>query len=96
MSLAAERFESETANSGDYASARNAALHAGMIPTMNMLFAVGLVALPGVMTGQILSGVPPLVAVRYQMVIMCLVLSAAGISTAIYLVLMRARGSGGG
>ncbi len=87
--LAAERFESESANGGDYETVRNTALHAGMIPTVNMLFAVGLVSLPGVMTGQILSGVSPLIATRYQMVIMCLVLGAAGISTALYLALMR-------
>ena len=65
-----------------------------MIPTINMLFAVGLVSLPGLMTGQILSGVPPLVAARYQFVVMCLVLGAAGISTALYLTFMRSRASG--
>ena len=89
VSLAAERFESETARGGDYETVRNTALHAAMIPMINMLLAVGLVSLPGVMTGQILSGVPPLIAVRYQLVILCLVLGAAGISTAIYLALMR-------
>ncbi len=87
--LAAERFESENEKGSDYATIRNVALQAAMIPTVNMLLAVGLVALPGVMTGQILSGVPPLIAVRYQMMIMCLVLGAAGISTACYLLLMR-------
>ena len=87
--LAAERFESEIRKGGSYEAIRNTSLQASMIPTINMLLAVGLVALPGVMTGQILSGVPPLVAVRYQVVIMCLVLGAAGISTALYLVLMR-------
>ncbi len=92
--LAAERFESETEKGGAYETTRNVALQAAMIPTVNMLFAVGLVSLPGVMTGQILSGVPPLVAVRYQMVIMCLVLGAAGISTAFYLMLMRAPTAG--
>ena len=89
VSLAAERFESETATGRDYEAARNTAFHASMIPTINMLFAVGLVSLPGVMSGQILSGVSPLVAVRYQMVIMCLVLGASGISVAVYLALMR-------
>ncbi len=87
--LAAERFESEAPSGERYEKIRNAALQAAMIPTVNSLFAVGLVSLPGVMTGQILSGVSPLVAVRYQIMIMCLLLGAAGVSTAIYLALMR-------
>ena len=87
--LAAERFESEIANDVAYESARGAALQAAMIPTVNMLFAVGLVSLPGVMTGQILSGVSPLIAVRYQMMILCLVLGATGIASACYLMLMH-------
>ena len=56
-----------------------------MLPQINSLLAVGLVSLPGMMTGQILSGVSPLIAVRYQIVVMCMVLGSAGISTALYL-----------
>ena len=55
----------------------------------NHLFAVGLVSLPGMMTGQILSGVSPLIAVRYQIVVMCMIFGSAGISAAFYLWLMR-------
>ena len=87
--LAAERLESERAKGEDYERARNIAFHAAMIPAINMLLAVGLVSLPGVMTGQILSGVSPLIAVRYQIMIMCLVFGSAGISTMLYLLLMR-------
>jgi len=43
---------------------------AALIPTINALMMVGLVQLPGVMTGQILAGADPLVAVRYQIMIM--------------------------
>jgi putative ABC transport system permease protein len=50
---------------------------------------VGLVSLPGMMTGQILSGVDPLVAVRYQMMVMLMILGSAGISVAIYLLLLK-------
>lgn len=46
-----------------------AALRAAMIPTVNGMMTVGLVQLPGMMTGQILAGSSPLVAIRYQMVI---------------------------
>jgi len=62
-----------------------------MIPVINSMFAVGLVALPGMMTGQILSGVSPLIAVRYQIVVMCMLFAASGICAAIYLVLVSRR-----
>ena len=41
------------------------------------------------MTGQILAGTSPLIAVRYQIVVMCMVFSSAGISTALFLWLIR-------
>ena len=50
------------------------------------LLAVGLVSLPGMMTGQILSGVDPLIASRYQIVVMCMIFGSSGISAACYLV----------
>ena len=56
----------------------------GMIPVINSLFAVGLVALPGMMTGQILSGVSPLIAVRYQIMVMCMMFGGAGLSAAVF------------
>jgi len=43
------------------------------------------------MTGQILSGVSPLVAAKYQIVIMCMVFGASGFSAALYLGLAKAR-----
>ena len=58
------------------------------IPVLNLLISfvpVVLVALPGMMTGQILSGVSPLIAVRYQITVMCMMFGGAGISTACYL-----------
>ena len=41
------------------------------------------------MTGQILSGVDPLIAVRYQIMVMLMILGSAGISVAIYLLLLK-------
>lgn len=87
VSLSAERFESEIERGCSFLEARRTALQAGLIPITNSLFAVGLVSLPGMMTGQILSGVSPLIAVRYQIVVMCMVFAAAGISSAVYLTL---------
>jgi putative ABC transport system permease protein len=87
VSLAAERFESERGGGVDVALARRTALDAALIPQINGLLAVGLVSLPGMMTGQILSGVEPLVAVRYQIMVMCMVFGAGGLGAAVYLAL---------
>ena len=87
VSLGAERLESELARATGYRDARRLAYQASLIPLLNSLLAVGLVSLPGMMTGQILSGVDPLIAVRYQIMVMCMLTGASGISTAIYLAL---------
>ncbi|TDJ09968.1 MAG: ABC transporter permease [Gammaproteobacteria bacterium] len=89
VSLAAERFEAERDREVGYAEARSAALQASLIPIINTLFAVGLVSLPGMMTGQILSGVSPFIAARYQIVVMCMIFGSAGMSSAIYLALAK-------
>lgn len=57
-----------------------AALRSALTPTINGLVTVGLVALPGMMTGQILSGVAPPQAVRYQIVIMYQLVAVAAVS----------------
>lgn len=89
LSLAIERFEKEYARSDNFFEARKIAFKACMIPQINALLAVGLVALPGMMTGQILSGIDPLIAVRYQIMIMTMILSSAGISTIVYFLLKK-------
>jgi putative ABC transport system permease protein len=85
VAIAAERFQNEII-SKSYEDARFFAFKAAMIPQVNALLAVGLVSLPGMMTGQILSGISPLVAVRYQIVVMAMVLGSAGISTILFLI----------
>lgn len=47
-----------------------AALRSGMLPTIDQTKVVGLVALPGAMTGMILAGAGPLEAIRLQLVVM--------------------------
>jgi putative ABC transport system permease protein len=89
VSLAAERLAAEMKRDVPYEEARGIALNAALIPITNSLFAVGLVSLPGMMTGQILSGVSPLIAARYQIMVMCMMFGSAGISTACFLVLAR-------
>lgn len=87
VSLAAERLQAELERSVPYERARGIALRTALIPILNSLFAVGLVSLPGMMTGQILSGVSPLIAVRYQIMVMCMIFGAAGLSSALFFVL---------
>ena len=55
------------------------AIRAGMTPTINSLMVVGLVSLPGMMTGQILGGADPREAVRYQIVVMLMISAAVAI-----------------
>jgi len=85
VSLSAERFEAESQRGLPYEKARTIALKASLIPMINWMFAVGLVSLPGMMTGQILSGISPLIAVRYQIMVMCMVFGSSVISAAIFL-----------
>jgi len=89
VSLAADRLAAEITRDIPYERARNIAFRASLIPITNSLFAVGLVSLPGMMTGQILSGVSPLIAARYQIMVMCMVFGAAGISSACFLTLSK-------
>ncbi|NUN66506.1 iron export ABC transporter permease subunit FetB [Pseudanabaena biceps] len=60
------------------------AIRAAMIPTINVMMVAGVVSLPGMMTGQILGGVSPLLAVRYQLVIL-FAITTANLITAIIL-----------
>lgn len=60
---------------------RLGSIRSGMIPVINMLSASGLVSLPGMMTGQILAGVAPVEAVKYQILIMCLIAAGTGLGT---------------
>ncbi|MEH6347597.1 MAG: ABC transporter permease [Bermanella sp.] len=89
VSLAGERIQAEMSRGVSYEAARKIALQAALIPVINSLFAVGLVSLPGMMTGQILSGISPLIAVRYQIMVMCMIFSSSIISGATFLVLIK-------
>lgn len=89
ISLAGERLSAELNRDIPYVEARNIALQASLIPITNTLLAVGLVSLPGMMTGQILSGVSPLIAARYQIMVMCMTFGSAGLSAAIFLALIK-------
>jgi len=62
------------------ASCIRAAMKAAMIPTINSMMVVGIVSLPGMMTGQILSGTSPFIAVKYQIIIMYLIAFSVAVS----------------
>jgi putative ABC transport system permease protein len=62
------------------AASTRAAIRTAMIPTINGLMTVGIVALPGMMTGQVVSGMSPEQAVRYQIVIMYQLVAVAAVS----------------
>ena len=53
VSLAAERFRAERRRGAEYRAARDTAMNTALIPMTNSLLAVGLVSLPGMMTGQL-------------------------------------------
>lgn len=91
VSLAAERYDEGRRRELTHDKAAVSALNTALIPITNTLFAVGLVSLPGMMTGQILSGVSPLVAVRYQIMVMAMIFGASGLSVLLFLRLLRDR-----
>ena len=74
LALGATRWEAAQA------PARQA-VRAGMMPTLNQMAVVGVVSLPGMMTGQVLAGQSPLQAVRYQIVIMFLIAASSALGT---------------
>jgi len=60
---------------------RRESVRSGLIPIINAMAAAGLVSLPGMMTGQILGGNPPMEAVKYQILIMFLIAGGTGLGT---------------
>ncbi len=89
VSISAERLSAEMVRGESYENARSIALKASLIPITNALFAVGIVSLPGMMTGQILSGTSPLIAARYQIMVMCMMYASAGLSASCFLFLLK-------
>jgi putative ABC transport system permease protein len=67
------------------------AMRAGMIPSINSMMAVGVVFIPGMMTGQILAGADPVLAIRYQIVVMVMLVGSTAIGTLLIILLVRRR-----
>lgn len=68
-----------------------AALRAAMIPTVNGMMTVGLVQLPGMMTGQILAGSSPLLAIKYQLVVIFMLAAATALASMLFVRLAAGR-----
>lgn len=95
VALAAERFDAELRSNSDLierrlalgatgrqasAPAFRAAVAAGLTPTINGMMVAGLVAIPGMMTGQLLAGAAPSTAFRYQILIYLAVGGSVGLA----------------
>lgn len=65
------------------------AIQSGMIPSINAMMTVGLVKLPGMMTGQILGGVNPLMAIKYQIIVMLTLVASTAIGNVIVVCIVR-------
>jgi putative ABC transport system permease protein len=104
--LAGERLQADLAARGDEVEARlalgfsgreavqplvRAAVRAAMIPTVNGMMTVGIVQLPGMMTGQILAGASPLTAIRYQIVVVFMLAVATAIASLLFVQLTVGR-----
>ncbi len=66
-----------------------ACIRAGMIPSINALMTVGLVSLPGMMTGQTLAGADPMTSVKYQIIVMLMLVASSAISSIFVLHVVR-------
>lgn len=62
----------------------NAAFDAAILPTINSMVGMGIVFLPGMMTGQILSGTSPVTAIEYQIVIMLGILGSVTLTVILF------------
>jgi putative ABC transport system permease protein len=67
------------------------AVRAGMIPSINAMMGVGLVFIPGMMTGQILAGSDPFVAVKYQIMVMLMLVGSTALGSLLVVSLLRSR-----
>ena len=66
-------------------------VRAGMIPSINSMMGVGVVFLPGMMTGQILAGANPVSAIEYQIVVMLMLVGSTTLGSVLAVMLARKR-----
>jgi len=66
-------------------------IRAGMIPSINAMMTVGLVSIPGMMTGQILAGSDPVIAIKYQIIVMLMLVASTAIGSVLVVHVIRRR-----
>lgn len=81
LALGATRWEAARDHVAD-------SVRRGMIPIINSMMVVGIVSLPGMMTGQILAGADPVNAVLYQIVVMFMIAAATSLGCILVAVLV--------
>lgn len=64
----------------------DSAFETAILPTVNQMMGMGIVFLPGMMTGQILSGTSPLTAIEYQIAIMLGILGSVSLSVILFVI----------
>lgn len=84
LSLGATRYEATNDFLKD-------SVRTGMIPILNSMMVVGIVALPGMMTGQILAGADPVQAVKYQIIVMFMLAAATSLGCILITLLLYKR-----
>lgn len=57
------------------------AVRKGLIPVVNQMSAAGIITLPGIMTGQLLAGMDPIAAVKYQILLLFLLAGSSGLAS---------------
>ncbi|MCF6094357.1 iron export ABC transporter permease subunit FetB [Microaerobacter geothermalis] len=62
----------------------NQAFDAAMLPTINSMVGMGIVFLPGMMTGQILGGASPIVAIEYQIAVMLGIVGSVSLTVLVF------------
>jgi len=69
----------------------DSAVYASLLPRLDMMKSLGLVWIPGVMAGMVVSGTSPVYAAIYQFVVVAMILAASGITGLVATILMRSR-----
>jgi putative ABC transport system permease protein len=68
-----------------------ASYEASLIPAIDSLRSLGIVWIPGLMAGMLLSGARPVYAAIYQFVVLAMIFAASGITSLVSTLLIRAR-----
>jgi putative ABC transport system permease protein len=66
-------------------------IHSSLIPAIDNLRSLGIVWIPGLMTGMLLSGAKPLYAAIYQFVVIAMILASSGLTSLLSTTMIQAK-----